>query len=791
MDTNLQRPQRLFAQPVRYEIPAFQRRYVWKQEEQWEPLWNDVEQLAETIMEKGRAEPHFMGAVVFQQRQVPTGTIERRIVVDGQQRLTTLQLLIDAIQEVLEERGHASPAKRLAALVENQEEFRDGDPDNAFKVWPTVVDRVAFRHAMNNGLSANAHAASRIVRAHDYFMGQAAQWLDRFPKGTEENDVSAVSLEKTVRVNLELVVIDLGEDDDPHVIFETLNARGTPLLQSDMVKNKVLHDTGIGIVEDDGGASEDEKRLWPFHQDDWWAQDVGRGLQRRPRVDVYLNHWLTLRNRSEMKPYDEFNAFTKYSEDQRNAGATIETVARDMGEIGGIYYNMEEMQLPHIGKFLERRRMMNVGVITPLLLWLLSNDLPSATLSNCVTALESFLVRRVVCGLSARSYGDLFVGLIAKLTEGSADHADRTIVSYLAEQTGQATLWPTDEQMRERFVNAPLYQYLPRGRLAMVLSGVEEELRSDKAESRDLPGNLHIEHIMPQAWQANWPLPEGGGSEDIERRERTIHTIGNLTLVNNRLNASLSNAPWRNKKKTLADHSVLFLNKHLVNEGPERWDEDAIEERARWLCERATKVWPHRGEMAKPEGGGSGFRNASAVPRESVGGVAISPSSSDPQELGTQTSVPRAYSRFWDQFMPAFQAAHPGWRRGLSANRQDSSIGFPALGPGRYRAGFHQRIDGRHGLRVEVCIKTKDVATTNAAYDALRNRNRHKIEAVLGTELVWERLEMKKTARISLYFPDEIRISDERRWPEAQAWIIGALGRFRRAFDPALEELGV
>ena len=133
MKTNLQRPQRLFVQPVRYEIPAFQRRYVWRRDEQWEPLWEDVEELARSIIEEGRTEAHFMGAVVLQQMQFATATIERRIVVDGQQRLTTLQLLIDAIQEVLENQEHSSPAKRLSALVANGDEYIDGDPDHAFK----------------------------------------------------------------------------------------------------------------------------------------------------------------------------------------------------------------------------------------------------------------------------------------------------------------------------------------------------------------------------------------------------------------------------------------------------------------------------------------------------------------------------------------------------------------------------------------------------------------------------------------------------------------------------------
>ena len=583
MQTNLQRPQSLFVRPVRYEIPAFQRRYVWKQEEQWEPLWDDVEKLAQSIMDSDPTEAHFMGAIVLQQKQFPAGTMERRIVVDGQQRLTTLQLLLDAIQEVLEDRGHSDPAKRLAALVANREEYCDGKPDHAFKVWPTVVDRVAFRHAMSNELPATDYVASRIVQAHEYFKGQAGQWLDRFPDETGERDRAAHALEKAVS-NLEIVVIDLGDSDDPHVIFETLNARGTPLLQSDMVKNKILHDAGLG---------------WPFDQDDWWTQEVGRGMQRRPRIDLYLNHWLTLRNRAEVKNYDEFRAFEKYADARVRAGSTIQDVAGDLGVLGRIYRDVEQVRRADIARFLDRRNVMNVGQVTPLLLWLLSAGVPPARLANCLRALESFLVRRVVCGYSARSYGDLFVRLIARLAGDSADNADRILVSYLGEQAAQAALWPGDEELRERFMTAPLYQYLTRGRLRMVLAGIEEELRTNKAESREVPGNLHIEHVMPQAWHLNWPLPDdvAGDGETVAKRDRAIHTIGNLTLVNSRLNSSLSNAPWGSKRKTLADHSVLFLNKRLVNEGPEVWDETAIERRAKWLHEQAVKIWPHRSDI--------------------------------------------------------------------------------------------------------------------------------------------------------------------------------------------------
>ena len=599
IQTNLQLPQRLFAQPVRYEIPAFQRRYVWRQEEQWVPLWGDVEEFAHSIIEDGGTEPHFMGAVVLQQTNFPTGTIERRIVVDGQQRLTTLQLLIDAIQEVLENRGHTGPARRLATLVVNQEEFRDGNPDYAFKVWPTVVDRVAFRHAMSNDLSTTEYSASRVVQAHEFFKGQAEQWLDRFSAEIRLLDQAASALENAVRVNLELVVIDLDDAEDPHIIFETLNARGTPLLQSDMIKNKVLHDANVG-AHDESEVSSEALQLWPFDNDDWWAIEVGRGFQRRPRIEVYLNHWLTLRNGTEMRAYDEFGAFDTYAATRRAAGETIHDVARDMKEVGEIYRDVEEVRRADISKFLERRNVMNVGVVTPLLLWLLSGDVPQATLVNCLKALESFLVRRVICEYSARSYGELFVGFIARLGAAPSNEADRLLVSYLAEQTAQATLWPGDGELLERLLTAPLYHWLTRGRLRMVLTGIEEQLRTERAETQEAPSNVQIEHIMPQAWSANWPIADDEG-EATDRRDRMIHTIGNLTLVSGPLNLSLSNGPWDRKKAALAAHSVLYLNKHLVDDGPQIWDKDAIEDRARWLHESAVNVWPHCGDMQDRE----------------------------------------------------------------------------------------------------------------------------------------------------------------------------------------------
>ena len=127
MDTNVHTPQAMFFNPIRYEIPPFQRPYIWTQEQQWEPLWEDLSSLAETLAASGQAEPHFLGAIVLQLRHTSIGQIPTREVVDGQQRLTTIQLLLDAIQEFCVEAGFDGSAARLNGLVLNPEAFIGSD----------------------------------------------------------------------------------------------------------------------------------------------------------------------------------------------------------------------------------------------------------------------------------------------------------------------------------------------------------------------------------------------------------------------------------------------------------------------------------------------------------------------------------------------------------------------------------------------------------------------------------------------------------------------------------------
>ena len=353
-------PPELFQKDIRYVVPTFQRPYVWNQEEQWEPLWEDVRNVAERYLDElekvGEGEAalaernagsHFLGAVVVQQRATAAAEIETRHVIDGQQRLTTLQLLLDAAQEVLEALGHAE-GRRLARYVLNHEDLTDGDRSLLFKVWPSSADQDAFRRAMENGAPTEGFEDSSIVQAHEFFQLQVEQWLTE----GEEGGRRAHALEAALVGLLEMVVIDIDPDDDPNVIFETLNARGTPLLASDLIKNLILHTAESQGVDPEQLNAEQ----WSEFDDRWWREEVRQGRIVRPRIDTYLNYWLVARTQRDVLASDVFPSFRRYLD----RSSSVTPVVFDIRETADVYSRLQRAEDDGaLSDFLYRWRIMD------------------------------------------------------------------------------------------------------------------------------------------------------------------------------------------------------------------------------------------------------------------------------------------------------------------------------------------------------------------------------------------------------------------------------------------------
>ena len=585
----------IFQAPARYTVPTFQRPYVWTQEEQWEPLWIDVRDIAERFIEyfelsgvqggaidPGEQPRHFLGAIVLQQQDVRSGSLPTREVIDGQQRLTTLQILLDAAQE---EYVSLDPdaAERLQDLVFNRPAFAGKNADHQFKIWPTLNDRDAFRHAMRNELPTGEYDESLIVQCHDFFRAQIREWVAKYPETQTER---ADALEQTLREFLRVVVIDLEDGDDAQAIFETLNDRGTPLRPFDLAKNFILHEVPGGAKEQDRVFATHMKELETL----WWRTEVGSGRLRRPRNDAYLNYWLTMRTREEVSTRSLFTDFQKYAVSTAN----IESIAEDLGSTGPLYRRLEELKDgSRLGVFLTRWRQLQAAVFTPLLLHLLSSEHTEPTINRCLDALESYLVRRMACRMTTKDYQEVSLGLLKRLHERDTESADEVVIEHLKQQPAAGMKWPSDDDLAEAFRTLPLYKLLTRGRLRLILEGVEHGLRTPKSERSQVASNLTIEHVMPQHWREHWDPPTSVDESDpAATRDRIIHTMGNLTLVTRKLNPALSNSRWEKKREGIDDHSTLFLNKDLLKNARKDWAENEIAKRAQRLATAAIRVWP-------------------------------------------------------------------------------------------------------------------------------------------------------------------------------------------------------
>lgn len=598
MDARTLNIRTIFGQDRRHLVPLYQRPYVWKRDEQWEPLWEDICGVATKLgIQEHNTRPHFLGAIVLDQMRKPTGHVETRLVIDGQQRLTTVQLFLEAFCDYCDQIGAEKHFKGLLKLTRNDDPMSE-DPDEQYKVWPTNVDQEHFRRIMEArspeelrklyGVKPTAEVRHPIGDGYLFFYQSITDWISHETEGWEER---LQRLYETVHDYIRMVVIDLGTEDDPQLIFETLNARGTPLLPSDLVKNFLFH-----RAQQEGDVIDQlYVDYWRGFDDrmDYWRAKLGRGHAQRARVDVFLQHYLTLIRGEEVGVAYLYTAFRDYA----NNGAAGKT--RDILESIRTYADAFERfdSMPkgtREAQFFSRLRDMDLTTAYPFLLELFvvhGKDTVYAILND----LESFLVRRLVCQLSTRGYNRLFLDLLNAL-QGSNGEAALRVRELLLSSDAESTRWPKDGEFHRAWIDTPVFRILVRARVRMMLEALESAMRSDKSEKLQGDEKLTIEHLLPQDWRKHWPLPDGEPDEEAEvTRERLLHTMGNLTLLTNKLNPSISNGPWEKKLPAILEYSVLTLNKKLKSED---WNEERILARGEALFRVARGIWPHPEEQA-------------------------------------------------------------------------------------------------------------------------------------------------------------------------------------------------
>jgi hypothetical protein len=587
----------LFQLDVRYVIPLYQRPYVWTLEQQWEPLWEDISTVAEHVLagEATSGSPsHFLGAIVIQQEYNPPGTPQRFLVIDGQQRLTTLQLFLCAAARSADSLGCADQAQLIRRLVYNDPLLANGS--ERFKVWPTNANRSAFASVMKpeeEPAEAENDPGNEIQEAAAYFRVRIDEWAveDAEPgRRLEALRITATDL-------LRLVAIRLEDSDNPQVIFETLNARGTPLIALDLLKNSVF----LTASEESADTDRLYEDSWAPELDrDYWREARRQGRLFTKNGDLFLMHWLVVELARPVPATELFKTFQAGVLTRAEAPSMAELIPRLCSD-AAIVRSFDEMpEGSQERRFFDILDLLDTTTMIPVALLLFREPDVDATRRRRVLAIiEDFLVRRMICGVTTKNYNRLAAELVAAL-KGRLVEVDVAANDFLAGQQAPVNRWPTDSEMREAIVEKQLYGFRRQDRLVMILWEIEARLRAKDAKTEQglaRPENLTLEHVLPQSWEAHWPLDDSV-EDPPQWRDQHLHRLGNLTLTTGELNSSLSNGPWNapqasnDKRRGLARHSLLLLNARLAEEHPEGFTERDIDRRGEFLANEFCQVWP-------------------------------------------------------------------------------------------------------------------------------------------------------------------------------------------------------
>ena len=598
----------VFRESQLLEIPLYQRRYIWDLESQWQPLWTDIERLALRVLANPQEHqrPYFLGSVVIQQRPNEPGAVQRRTVIDGQQRLTTLQLLLDATHAVLKECGINEEAEQLDSLIRNKIKSAR-PPFEKFKVWPMNIDQAAFEEVMTAEPPVDhkslEHSESRFVRAHLFFTEQVRSYITA--AGQQSQEPRAEALVIALRESLKLVVISLEQSEDPQEIFETLNARGVRLTSADLIKN-FLFQRLLMEGEDDSAAY---TTYWQTFESPFWERLISKGRYVEPRLAIFLSQFLVSRVAEEIKVEKVFDRFKVYVEEEANL-STLEVLKQIHG-MAKIYEKIIEASekpegaLTTIERFVYRINAMDTETVKPVLIYLLDPSLPEIPndeIDKALKALESWLVRRAVIRATSKNFNKMFPQLVGELMTAQRFTAGAFVESFLKQQNADAAYWPDDSTVRNNLATLGVYSTLTRSRLRMILEAIEDEIRNPSDEHAATPqqwcerGRLQVEHVMPTSWKANWPLTEG---ETEDARKERINRLGNLTLLTPTKNAAVSNGPWfgenpkRHKRALLQANTTFLMNSALVDStGSDGWTIKRIDERSKTLTDLFLRVWP-------------------------------------------------------------------------------------------------------------------------------------------------------------------------------------------------------
>lgn len=549
-----------------FQVPLYQRQYEWKNE-QLSQLWDNILEQYDLLTpdENGSSKEndpnHFIGSLVMAPSPaIQASGVTAFLVIDGQQRLTTLLIALCALRDLLALDDLQVTERFNDRYLINR--YKEGNA--RYRLLPTQTDCESFCGLIDQSNSNRNKGA--ISNAYAFFKKRLTQ------PGPDNEKLDAERLEHVIRQRLQFVDITTGANDNVHRIFESLNNSGLGLTQADLLRNYIF-------------------MLLPNRSEHVY-KNIWLPMQKKLTTDqledlVFVD--LVVRGETTIKRPDIYRGQQERLRGAREDESVIESEVRELARRANLFQKIvrpkNEGNLA-IQAALNRLNDWGSKVTHPLLLYLYilweDGKCSSDEVEETLSYVESFLIRRMLAEVPTNNLNRIFNALVSQLsTELPIAEAVRQVLSEPRKR------WPSDDKLRDVIRTVPFY-YQGRGNQKMMIFRRLEESYGHAEPIDWSASKLTIEHIMPQSLTDDWRQTLAASGEAPEEIHSALrHTLGNLTVT--AYNGKLSNSPFERKQQIL-EGSHLELNRTVA--ASNQWGQDEILKRADELADRAIAIWP-------------------------------------------------------------------------------------------------------------------------------------------------------------------------------------------------------
>lgn len=546
-------------------VPIFQRNYSW-QKSQYEQLWFDILR-ASKFKEK---QNHFIGSIVYIDMGTPAGRPQQLLLIDGQQRLTTISILLCAIKDYVQKFNLETKLINLAK-IKNQFLYNSDEIDeDRYKLLLNVQDKETYIKLIDNTIFTVNKPATNIIKCYEFFYERIEDFIKQY--GQIDEIYAGI-------FKLSLVSISLDKDiDNPQMIFESMNSTGKDLSQTDLLRNYLLMDL----------TPEKQTRLYKTYwksMEELFGEDIYKNDVNK--FDYFIRDFLTLKSDTGYicKINNVYENFKRYYLDNN---CEKFAVLKDLFTYAKYYACIDLLQEKddELKLYWQEFKKLDSHVVYPFLLKLYDDYscqiLIKEDFKKILQVVISYLWRRAICEIPTNSLSKTFATLYQAVDKD--DYVNSVIKAFVFKSSYKR--FPSDYEVREKLQTKDIYHFRLRKYLLEALENYYHK------EPIDLnTANYTIEHIMPQNIEHNLSWQQMLGEDWQEVHSLYLHTLGNLTITG--YNAEMSNKSFGEKVNDESGfkHSHLKLNESIAQ--CDVWNKKSIQRRTNILTDIILKIWKY------------------------------------------------------------------------------------------------------------------------------------------------------------------------------------------------------